>query len=371
MGSLIGVLFFGYSSLLFGLVTVGYFLQRRKEGQVEMKSEKVEIDDLTVIVPFRNERERIPIILSAINNSSSLPALFIFVDDHSTDNTSDVICAQLENKQFRIIQLPDGQIGKKQAIREAMKQVETKWVLSMDADIHFSPTYFQELNSLFSTDATVLPILMQGQKWYHRIYELDVLLINAINAGITGWRRPIIASGANLLYKKSAFETYDRFEQHKHMPSGDDIYLLRDFRNGGAMVNLSTNPLLAVVTETPQSFKEFIHQRLRWIAKTGDVGDHLSTTLSLIQAFFTFFFFGVIVYSLLFGLLDLALMAYCMKTAVDLVAFYPYFSLMSRLKSWMFIPVYELFFPLYSLLILLLMYTFRPVWRGRKLARNF
>jgi cellulose synthase/poly-beta-1,6-N-acetylglucosamine synthase-like glycosyltransferase len=155
------------------------------------------------------------------------------------------------------------------------------------------------------------------------------------------------------------------------MPSGDDIYLLRDFRNGGAMVSLSTNPLLAVVTETPQSFKEFIHQRLRWIAKTGDVGDHLSTILSLIQAFFTFFFFGVIVYSLLFGLFDLALMAYCMKTAVDLVVFYPYFSLMSRLKSWIFIPVYELFFPLYSLLILLLMYTFRPVWRGRKLARNF
>ncbi len=76
MGSVIGVLFFGYSSLLFGLVTVGYFLQRRKEGQVEMKGEKVEIDDLTVIVPFRDERERIPIILSAINNSLSLPALF-------------------------------------------------------------------------------------------------------------------------------------------------------------------------------------------------------------------------------------------------------------------------------------------------------
>ncbi len=169
----------------------------------------------------------------------------------------------METKRFKILQLPNHQIGKKQAIREAMKQVNTKLVLSMDADIHFSPTYFHELNSSFSTDATVLPVLMHGQKWYHRIYELDVLLINAVNAGITGWNRPIIASGANLLYSKSAFETYDRFERHKHMPSGDDIYLLRDFRNGGAMVNLSTNPSLAVVTETPQSFKEFIHQRLR------------------------------------------------------------------------------------------------------------
>jgi cellulose synthase/poly-beta-1,6-N-acetylglucosamine synthase-like glycosyltransferase len=371
MGNLIGVLFCSYSTLLFGLVTVGYFLQRRKESHIESKGEKVNIADLTVIIPFRNERERIPVFLSAIKKSTSLPALFLFVDDHSTDKTSDFICAQLGNERFKILQLPDGQMGKKQAIREAMKQVETKWVLSMDADIHFSASYFHELNSSLSTEATVLPVLMKGKKWYHRIYELDVLLINAVNTGITGWNRPIIASGANLLYSKSAFETYDRFEQHKHMPSGDDIYLLRDFRNGGAMVSLSINPALAIVTETPQSFKEFIHQRLRWIAKTGDVGDNLSTTLSLIQAFFTFLFFGVIVYSLLFGLFDLALMTYCTKTAVDLVVFYPYFNLMNRLKSWMFIPIYEVFFPLYSLLILLLMYTFRPVWKGRKLARNF
>ena len=371
MGGIIGLSFAAYSILLTGLVFLGYFKQRRKEDQRKHSLDRVLLDELTVIVPFRNEANRIAVLLESINKSCSLPHTTLFVDDHSSDDTADVIEEKLQTDCFRLLRLPSGVEGKKQAIREAMKEVRTKWVLSMDADVEFAATYFQELEKLGDADAFILPVKMKSEHWFHRLFELDVLLINAVNAGINGWSRPIIASGANLLYSKEAFEIHDRFEEHRHMPSGDDIYLLRDFRNGGAKVALSTNPALAIVTETPQSFREFIHQRLRWIAKTGDVGDHLSTFLSVLQASFTFFFFGLFIHLLIASQFSLALITLLIKTCVDLLVFFPYFKRMQRIKSWLFLPLYELFFPLYSLLILALMYTYKPVWKGRKLSRNF
>jgi cellulose synthase/poly-beta-1,6-N-acetylglucosamine synthase-like glycosyltransferase len=160
-------------------------------------------------------------------------------------------------------------------------------------------------------------------------------------------------------------------ERHAHMPSGDDIYLLRDFREGRADVRLMTNPKLAIKTETPQSFREFIHQRLRWLAKTGDVKDNLSTSLAIIQAILTFAFVALLVakgwshewkeFWTIFGI----------KTALDMLIFYPYFKRIQRPVSWLFIPIYEFLFPFYTLLILSMMYWFKPQWKGRRLDRNF
>jgi glycosyltransferase involved in cell wall biosynthesis len=360
-----------YVLLLSGLVNGGLYLQLKKELRIKTKrKDTFLLDDLTVIIPFRNEEKRISGLLEAIRSAKRLPKMFLFVDDHSTDRTVEKIQTDLEGLPFALLSL-DKEEGKKHAIRRAMLEVDTAWVLSMDADIRFEAAYFEHLSELQLQDACILPVKMNGTKWYHAMFELDVLLVNAVNAGINGWTRPIIASGANLIYSKQAFDAYDRFESHSHMPSGDDIYLLRDFRRGGATVDVLTDPLLAIETETPQSFHEFIQQRLRWIAKTGDVADHLSTILSAIQAAFTLFFFGCFVTYLIIGDFSVALLIIGVKTVIDSIVFLPFFLRMNRGVRWFWLPVYELFFPLYSLLILTLMYTYRPVWKGRKLSKNY
>jgi len=353
---------------LLGIISlVGYMLQLKKERKYLSDPEKIDLDNLVVIVPFRNEEKRIQGLLKSIVNSKEYPKEFIFVDDHSTDKCSDIIESTLKDRSYRIIHLPENNKGKKTAIRYAIEQSKSVFILSLDADVEFEPDYFSNLSKLSSSDMCILSAILRANAIHEFLFEVDVVLINALNTGLAGLKRPIIASGANLLYKRNSFEKHDHFESHAHMSSGDDIYLLRDFRNAKVDVRLFSDSNFAVHTETPKNLKELIHQRLRWIAKTGDVKDQLSNVLAILQILMTMSFVAILVYvgvraewHLMFGF-------YLMKTAIDMLLFLPFFNRIKRMKTWLFIPVYELIFPVYSLVILFLMFTFKPIWKGRKI----
>lgn len=359
-----------YSLSLGIIIFIGYFFQLRKEKNYSQKSSvsssTIDLNELVVIIPFRNEEKRIAVLLNSILQSTELPKEFIFIDDHSTDNGLELITISLKDIPHRILKSPIGQEGKKQAIRYGIKESSSDYILSMDADIEFSESYFSKLKELKVSDMYILPAILKAKKWYEHIYEVDLILVNAANCGLSGLKRPILASGANLLYKRSSFEQFDRYDSHAHMSSGDDIYLLRDFREAKADVRFMTETSVAIHTETPQSFKEFIHQRLRWIAKTGDVKDHLSTTLAIIQVILTFSFVVLLILFAINSDWKQFWIVFLLKSSIDLFLFLPYFNRIKRMKSWLFIPIYEIIFPIYSLMILGMMYFFEPVWKGRK-----
>lgn len=367
------LIYFSLYAMLLGIITIlGYFLQRQKESKLVSEENGIDLTELVVIIPFRNEEKRIHVLLESINKSVLHPKQYIFVNDHSTDQSCERIEQVLnEAIPYQIISLEDGLEGKKLAIRKGIELSESKYVLGWDADCSFSPSYFERICQLPAADLYVMPAVMVAEREFEHLYEVDLLLVNAANCGVSGLLRPIMASGANMLYKRSAFQSYDQYSSHAHMPSGDDIYLLRDFRKAKANVHLVTDRTLAVYTETPQSFKEFLHQRLRWIAKTGDVKDHLSTSLAIIQGLLTAGFVALMMFLLLQQEWKWALVVFIVKSVIDLLFFLPYFNRMGRMRSWLYIPLYEILFPFYTLLIVSLMYTFKPKWKGRKLERNF
>lgn len=366
------VFFVVYLLFVFSIVVLGYFAQRmREKGYLGTPEDHISAADLVVIVPFRNEEKRIDVLLDSMHKMNYYPKEFIFVDDHSDDQTCDKINSLDAEIPFRILHLPQGVEGKKAGIRHAITNSESNYILTIDADVVLQADYFLTISRLENADMYLMPAVMVAEKPLHHLFEVDLLLINAINTGLSGLARPIIASGANLLFRRKAFEKHDRLETHAHMPSGDDIYLLRDFRIGKADVRLLSDPRAAVHTETPQSLREFLHQRLRWIAKTGDVKDHLSTVLGIVQALLTLWFVLLVAYFLLNGDPRTALVIFAAKTAVDLLAFLSFFNRVRRIRSWLFIPLYELIFPFYSLVILAMMYFFKPIWKGRKLDVNY
>lgn len=366
------IYFVVYAGLLGTITLVGYFLQRQKESKRICEEAGIDLAELVVIIPFRNEEKRLNVLLESISNSVLHPKRYVFVDDHSTDNSCSFIKERLNDSiPYQIISLEEGVEGKKLAIRKGIEFSESEYVLGWDADCSFSRDYFTQLKSLPAADLYVMPAVMLAEREFEHLYEVDLLLVNAANCGVSGLLRPIMASGANMLYKRSAFQSYDQYASHSHMPSGDDIYLLRDFRRGKANVHLVTDRSLAVYTETPQSFSEFIHQRLRWIAKTGDVKDHLSTSLAILQGLLTIGFVTLMALTIFQQEWKWASVVFIVKSVIDLLFFLPFFNRMGRMRSWLYIPIYELLFPFYTLMIVMMMYTFKPTWKGRKLERNF
>jgi cellulose synthase/poly-beta-1,6-N-acetylglucosamine synthase-like glycosyltransferase len=366
------VIVFGicYFILLFSILGIGSICQQKKEKSYQF-GKKIQLDNLTVIVPFRNEEKRIDGLIQSLINSKKLPKQILFVNDHSDDQSILKIEMQIGQLcNIQILNLPDELKGKKQAIRYGTEKTKTEFVLTLDADVIFDAHYFPALEQLGDADLYLLPAIMKAKKPFHFLYEIDLHLINAINTGLNGLNRPIIASGANLLFKRKSFQVFDRFENHAHIPSGDDIYLLRDFREAECDIRLMGKSTFQVETETPQSFNEFLHQRIRWIVKTGNVGDHFSTALAIIQFIFILSFWVIEIDLIIKNNFSLASLFFCFKTSLDLLFFYSYFKEFNRMAAFFLIPIYQLIFPIYNLLLIILMPFFKPIWKGRYSGLN-
>lgn len=349
-------------------VVLGLNRQRKKEIGYE-KGKKIDSREITVLVPFRNEEQRIGGLLESINRLSTLPSKFIFIDDHSDDRTATLIKELLDHIPYEVIQTEEGN-GKKMALRTGAKRVETKYTLTWDADIQVSSGYFDRIASLKEADMYVLPTIFDSKSFVERLYEFDVVLGNAFNVGISGWKRPIFASGANLLYKTETFNKLDSIDSHAHISSGDDTFLLRDFVQSNVGVRLHSSPDLAVYTESPKSFREYINQRLRWISKTNALKDPLNSKIAYAQLLFTMSFIGLLVYSIVMQNWSTLVVLTVSKGFIDAFMFYPYFNRIKRLRTFALLPIAELWFPLISTILVVLMPFYAPKWKGRRIVNK-
>lgn len=362
------IVFFSVYALALGIVIfIGFLMQRNKEEGFRSDDNHLDLSEIVVLIPFRNEEHRLDVILESIQASKSYPKEFVFINDHSDDGSVKVIEEAKLCCEYRIINLPNSITGKKKALRYALEKTQSDFVLQLDADVSFHEHYFDELAKLDSADMYLMPAIMKAENFMEHLFEIDLTLVNAANVGVSGLKRPIMASGANMLFKRSSFDEVDNLESHKHAASGDDMYLLRDFRENDKEVRLISSLKNAIYTETPQSLKEFIDQRLRWLGKTGDLKDHLSTSLAIMQSILTLTFLALIVFTLVIRDWQLLVVVYGVKSILDMILFFPYFNRIKRLMTWCFIPFYELLFPFYTIVMLSLIYTYKPKWKGREI----
>ncbi len=359
-----------YFSATFCVVTIGFFMQKRKESNYISSSGEIDLNEVVVLIPFRNEAHRIEVLIASLNKLTLKPKEFVFINDHSTDHSKELIAKCLVNVTYRIIDLPDDLHGKKMALRYGIEHSTSKYLLTVDADCAFQPNYFELITSLKSADMYVLPVMMKATNLVEQLYEIDLILVNAANVGLAGLKRPIMASGANLLFQRKVMNEVDSIETHRHISSGDDMYLLRDFREQHSEVRLIANSAYRVETETPQSFKEFIDQRLRWLGKTADLRDKLSNRLTIVQSALTVVFLLLLVYFIRIQDWEMLIWFFGSKVIIDLILFAPYFLSMKKWVAWFLIPLYELLFPVYVLVIFSLIFIYKPKWKGREIYKH-
>jgi len=365
-----GFITFNILYILLGFtLIVGFILGVGKEVRfLNLKSieqEKINLDELTVIVPFRNERHRIENLLRSWNSSQKLPTHIIFVDDHSTDETSRFIEEVLKNTNYTI--LPATLEGKKHAIALGIEHASTQSILTFDADVKFDSLYFENLEKLNKADLIILPVKMIGKNW-RKIFEIDVDLANTLNVAISGFGKPILASGANLFFSKKAYLEYNSLSKHQHLKSGDDVFLLNDFKNNNASVQLVTDPNLAVVTATPATFSEYFHQRLRWIGKTVALKNRTTTMLALVQFLLSITFYTLIVIAISQNEVKSLMYLLASKIVTDYATTIMYYKRISKSPSAILIVLYQLVSPVISVLLGMSMIFYTPKWKDRKVA---
>lgn len=100
-------------------------------------------EDVTVIIPARNEAARIGETLKHLLADGDPALRVIVVDDRSEDSTGAIVAEVAEKDArvslMRIDMLPAGWMGKSHAMWCAAKRATTDWLLFIDADCHLLP----------------------------------------------------------------------------------------------------------------------------------------------------------------------------------------------------------------------------------------
>ncbi len=89
------------------------------------------INDLTILVPFYNEAERLPELLRRVLQFLDAK-MFICVNDGSKDDGEKIIKDKFPN--VKLINLPKNS-GKSHAVRAGLDEVKTEYVMLLDADL--------------------------------------------------------------------------------------------------------------------------------------------------------------------------------------------------------------------------------------------
>ncbi len=108
----------------------------REIFNVESKNSHASLDDITVLIPARDEAEHILDTLSGLEKQASYLKV-VLIDDQSSDDTAD-IAGHSSLTNLSIVhgeKLPEGWTGKLWALQQGLRLVDTRYVVLLDADI--------------------------------------------------------------------------------------------------------------------------------------------------------------------------------------------------------------------------------------------
>ena len=233
-------------------------------------------EEMTVIVPFRNESGHLEDLVSDLKAQTYPPERYrvILVDDHSEDDSFQLLQRVIQgDPRFTAIELGDDRTGKKEAIALAMKEVRTDLVIQTDADCRISTGFLKgHMAFLHENPCDLVAGLVTTQEleggFSEAMDRIELLGLAGSGAGSFGLGRPVMCSGANLVYTRELYQETRAFDPGLVEKSGDDMFLMIGARKLGKRLGFCTDPETLVKTRPVRGIPALISQRIRWGSKS-------------------------------------------------------------------------------------------------------
>jgi biofilm PGA synthesis N-glycosyltransferase PgaC len=348
--------------LIVGLVLLGKWKAKRKSDSLLSDEIVNNSDKISVIVPFRNETKNLPNLIQSIQNLQTFPLEFIFVNDHSEDDSESILEKTNLDFTFQLVNLVNEEAGKKAAIRKGVELAKGSFILTWDADITPFHSYFSELEKYSWASLSILPVEMRDSKWASGFFAWDYQLQTQTSLSMAGWARPILASGANLLFEKEAFIYAEEHRTDGYLSSGDDQFLLSAFRKSGKSIQNLVSKELTVITGSPLTITDGLSQRSRWLGKSKAVKDNLANLFGVFVLVLQLSYYAFAFHQLWIGNFGATIVMILIKSELD--AFICTYKFQEQFNTFQ-VFVYELVFPVYIFVLLFNSIFKIQTWKGR------
>lgn len=196
---------------------------------------------VSIIVPARNERERLPALLRSLQHLAYRDREVLVVDDGSTDGTS-AIAEALGARVVRISGPEPGWTGKSFACWTGAQEARGDWLLFTDADTRHGAQSLGRALALAQKSRAGLVSLLAGQiceTFWERLllpYAYALYFVGARRVNQPGG--PAVANGQYMLFRR---ETYRRVGGHSAVRDSliEDVALARVASHHGERVVLA------------------------------------------------------------------------------------------------------------------------------------
>ncbi|MRX66516.1 Glycosyltransferase, catalytic subunit of cellulose synthase and poly-beta-1,6-N-acetylglucosamine synthase [Flavobacterium resistens] len=350
------------------LLVYGFF-RIKKYQKTDLKPKT----SFTIIVPFRNEKENLPLLLESLSNLNYPKDLFevILVDDNSDEKF------HISHLTFDISQIDNIRVSnspKKDAISTAMQHVKTDWVITTDADCVVSENWLLTFDNYIQENKVSM---LAGAVTYKtensfldHFQQLDFTSLQGATIGSFGLNKGFMCNGANFAYRKELFESINGFEGNEKIASGDDVFLLQKaIEKFHKEVHYLKAEEVIVVTKPTENWKSLFHQRVRWAAKTSSYKSTFGKILGLI-VFFGNLSFVIGFFFLLFGIWSYPIFVFFAfsKFIIDFVLLFitNQFLTKNRIKS---LLLSSLLYPFFSSAVALYSLFGSYTWKDRKFSK--
>lgn len=322
----------------------------------------------TIVVPFRNEAENLPLLLESFSKLNYPTDLFevILVDDNSDFRF------QTADFRFQIKTIDNIRISnspKKDAITTAIPLVKTSWIITTDADCIVHKNWLLTLDNYIQTHKVSM---IAGAVTYdcknsflHNFQQLDLASLQGATIGSFGIGKGFMCNGANLAYTQSLFQELNGFEGNNTIASGDDVFLLQKAvtKFPDKVHYLKSNNTI-VNTKPLDDWKSLFYQRVRWASKTTSYQSNFGKLLGLV-VFGANICWWFIVCGLLFGIGDFYSLLFLIitKSLIDFILIYKTNQFL-KIKTQSFL-LSSLLYPFFSITVALYAVFGKYEWKGR------
>lgn len=242
---------------------------------------------VSVIVPFHNESGNIRKTLESIlGQETAVGFEVVAVDDHSTDDSRQVV-EKIMQADSRLRLVSSTSHGKKSALADGIKSARYDVVATADADCFYPKQWLDAMSATYEKSECMLlagPVKIgDTSSWFGKFQYADFASLVGSGIGAMGCGHPIMCNGANLMFSKRIFESFDNPYNTEYV-SGDDVFLLHRVKSvGGKICFTAQNETIALTSAMP-TVRNFMRQRIRWGGKTTGYRDADSLLVAFLVA---------------------------------------------------------------------------------------
>lgn len=330
---------------------------------------------VTILIAARDEEDRIRYTIEDIIAQDYPRHLVevIIVDDHSTDNTANIISSYAADG-IKLMQLQaDKPLNsyKKKAIAEAIALSNGDLMVATDADCRMGKSWLTSIVSYYETYNPVMissPVTyFEERTLFERLQTLEFSYLIGIGAAFIGNGRASTCNGANLAYRKDIFYEVGGFTGIDDLASGDDELLLQKVAVKYAdRIGFLKNNDAIVYTHAKHTLQEFLQQRRRWASKSTRYKDKWIVALAVCIWLFNLSLLvnaGLSFYSISF--FKLFLMQFLLKYLFEVAFLLPIMSFFKRSGLVGLLIVLSPIHIIYFVYVGLIGNTRKYSWKGR------